>query len=345
MADVTFGRQETATEKDKGKWHKYYRPEGDPDAMRRLRRIAKKYYGRSNFHGFRVIFYDWAVIFLVAIGLELLRLRLPLLAFLPVYLLGALMIGSRFRGMENLVHEASHFNLFKTREWNDQLEFLFALPVFRTAADFRNSHLVHHNNLGHEEIDPDLHRYAEWGVMDLPKNFWWIMVARPFTGFLTFHYFKYEMLRFWQSPTSRASKIVFWVVVLGLITVLGAWQYALLYWIIPFFVILPIPRFWSVISEHGGLDLRHDIASSRNTVGSALQQWFIFPHNDGYHETHHLYAGIPWYQIHKADQELMADPYYAEYCMVSRNLYVTADHMFNHEIITFSDEEIAAEML
>jgi fatty acid desaturase len=314
------------------------RPEQNPEAMQRLRRIAKAYYGRSNWHGLRVVAYDWAVIFGAAAICEVLRLNTPLWVFLPAYALATLVIGSRFRGMENLVHEASHYNMFKTRSWNDNLEFLFALPVFRTAEDFRRSHNIHHRSLGHEDIDPDLRRYEAWGVRDLPKNYWWIMVIRPLTGWLTYHWFVYELKAFIKSPTHRASKIIFWAAVFAAFAITGIWTQVLLYWVIPFFIVLPVPRFWSVISEHGGLDLRHDIASSRNTLGSALQQWIIFPHNDGYHETHHLYPSIPWYLIHEADAELMEDPYYNSYVSHSQNLYTTAEQMMHNTILTFQDE-------
>lgn len=320
------------------------RPDQNPEAMKRLRRIARQYHGRSNWQGFRVVAYDWGIIFAVAIICEWLRGEVSLWAFLPLYLLGCLMIGSRFRGMENLVHEASHYNLFSTRTLNDWMEFAFALPVFRTVADFRRSHLIHHASLGHRDVDPDLDRYRSLGLTELPKNFWWIVVIRPLTGYLTLHYVWYDMLRFWRSKTSRPSKIIFWAAVLAIITLLGIWEQALLYWISPFFIILPAPRFWSVMSEHGGLDLTHDVASSRNNLGAAIQQWFIYPHNDGYHETHHLYPSIPWYLIHRANRQLMDDPYFATYCQESHSLYATAEHMAHNAIITFEDkaEELRA---
>jgi len=76
----------------------------------------------------------------------------------------------------------------------------------------------------------------------------------------------------------------------------------------------------------------HDVAASRNTIGAALQQWFIFPHNDGYHETHHVFPSIPWFLLHEANDALLEEPYYKEFCVESKNLYMTAEYMSKHSI-------------
>jgi|GEM_PF-417318 len=323
------------------------RRDTDKDAMKRLRRLAKNYYERNTLYGFSAIGRDWLTIFGLGIFCEILRTQtaLPFVLFLPIYVMAMIIVASRFRGFENLIHEASHYNLFEKREWNDNLDILFGIPAFRITKDYRIGHMTHHLNLGHDDVDPDLARYADWGVLELPKNFWWVMVFRPFTGFLTIHYLTHEFKNFWVSPTWRKTKTAFWLTVLGLTALTGAWLQMALYWVVPFFLILPIIRFWSVVSEHGGLDLTRDVGSSRNTLGSFLHQMIFFPHDDGYHETHHLYPGIPWYRIADATKTLEEDPYFSEYSEISHNIYSTAEFMSDHEIITFERKmrELEAE--
>lgn len=324
------------------------RRDQDKDAMKRLRRLAKDYYERNNVYALSAIGRDWLTIFGLAAFCEWLRVQVeaPLVAWIPVYLIAMIISASRFRGFENLIHEASHYNLFAQRKWNDMwADMLFGIWAFRITRDYRIGHMAHHLNLGHDDIDPDLARYADWGVLELPKNFWWVMVVRPFTGFLTLHYLTHEFKNFWKSPTWRRTKAALWLGVLVIVGITGAWTQMALYWAVPFLGILPIIRFWSVVSEHGGLDMTLDVGSSRNTLGGFLHQMIFFPHDDGYHETHHLYPGIPWYKIAQATKTLEADPYFAEYSAISHNIYATAEHMSEHELLTFGRKmrELEAE--
>ncbi|KAJ7819226.1 hypothetical protein B0H13DRAFT_2378493 [Mycena leptocephala] len=50
----------------------------------------------------------------------------------------ALVISSRLRAFEHMVHEASHNNLFTLARAHEWFEFTYAFPVFRTL------HVEHH---------------------------------------------------------------------------------------------------------------------------------------------------------------------------------------------------------
>lgn len=292
--------------------------------MKRLRRLAKDFHERSNVRGLTCVASDWLIISLCASSYLLID-HLGFWFWL-LYLLCATIIASRLRGLENLVHEASHYNLFSTRYLNDRLEILFAIPVFRLVKDYRASHTVHHRYLGDVTIDPDIQRYEKLGINALPNNYWWILFIRPLTGYMMIEYLQTTLTSFWISPTSRLAKSAFWLTFVLLVAVSGSWSFILLYWVVPFFVILPITRFWAEAAEHSALDLNIEVASSRNNIG-LLHRWLLHPHNDGFHEVHHLYPSIPWYRLADANVSLMDDSYFQQYCIESHSVLTTFSQM------------------
>ena len=221
-----------------------------------------------------------------------------------LYLLSTVIIASRMRALENLVHEASHHNLFPSAHLHRRLQFLYAFPIFRVLEDYRRSHLVHHKHLGDPQKDPDAVRLYNLGLDRLPERPVWYLLGVPMTGYLTYEYMTTTFREFWESPSSRLSKSVFWVVVMLAVGCTATLQYFAYYYMIPFLVILPVMRYWAEASEHLGLDLRRDFGSSRTNIGF-LHTWCINPHNDGYHAVHHLCSQIPFHLLPEAHQHLM----------------------------------------
>ncbi|KAL9012139.1 MAG: hypothetical protein Q9173_003070 [Seirophora scorigena] len=107
-----------------------------------------------------------------------------------IYLLAVVIIASRMRVLENLVHEASHNNLFQSATSHRHLQFLYAFPVFRIIEDYRRSHLVHHKHLGDRQKDPYIVRLFDLGLDKLPERPTWYILGLPMTGFLTYEYLR-----------------------------------------------------------------------------------------------------------------------------------------------------------
>jgi fatty acid desaturase len=309
--------------------------------MRRLRLSAKDFVNRSDWRGAIAISTDWIIVVLCVMTYPLFGLLDSWLS-IPIYLCAAVVLASRFRGVENLVHEAAHYNLFATRELNDQLECLFAIPIFRQVSDYRRVHVIHHQHLGDITLDPDIQRYERLGINKLPDNYLWIMFIRPLMGFHTVEYVQTTLRDFCVSKASRRSKLFFWLGAAGLLLVTGAWQLALLYWLLPFFVLLPIMRFWAESAEHAALDLTHEIASSRTNIGW-LHRLILYPHEDGHHEAHHLYPAIPWYELPRAHRALMSDADFERYCVESHSVFSTFKQLQAPTTLTTSATEKRAQ--
>jgi fatty acid desaturase len=146
-------------------------------------------------------------------------------------LFSILLIGSfQFALSETLLHEASHYNLFPRRSWNDWAEIAVALPFFRTCRQFREEHKSHHVTLGQED-DPLILDYDAHGLFRPNINITWIWLFKPVLGYAGFYYCS-VLLRPW---TEGWKIVAFCAAVFPLVVYLGAIKLLLLYWLIPFY--------------------------------------------------------------------------------------------------------------
>ena len=60
------------------------------------------------------------------------------------------------------------------------------------------------------------------------------------------------------------------------------------------------------MAEHfGELEYDHLLRSTRTVKTNFLECFLIAPHNVGYHIEHHLYPGVPYYNLPKLHELLM----------------------------------------
>ena len=72
------------------------------------------------------------------------------------YIIALFIIGGKQLGCSIIMHDCSHYALFKTKQQNIILgNILGAYPVFHNLEDYRPYHLGHHNRTGQED-DPDI---------------------------------------------------------------------------------------------------------------------------------------------------------------------------------------------
>lgn len=242
---------------------------------------------RSNLRGFVTLFVDWGAI--IAIMLTSVWLD----NFL-VYLISVWAIGSfQFSIGEVLFHEASHYNLFRTRKLNDSLEFLYALPFFVDMTQYRFYHIPHHNRL-HTKEDHIVEDYEIHGLNKLNKNIFWLWFVKPIMGYSGFFYLRYVIQ---LNPRKSALKFfLFWSPVIALCLYFNVFYLLILYWFVPLLWSFASFYYWSEIGEHYNTKTgtRSDISPLKN----------FFHHNAGYHYIHHECPSIPWYNLSKAHKAL-----------------------------------------
>jgi fatty acid desaturase len=189
---------------------------------------------------------------------------------------------------EALLHEASHYNLFRKKQWNNNLEFLYALPFFKTVAQFRAEHVKHHLRLGSEQ-DHVMTDYRRFGFFKPTRHIFWLWFIKPITGYAGYYYVRSLSLL----PSKSGTKIVtFWLLAVFIFWYLGSFQYLLLYWITPYAFSYSSFLYWSEVQDH------YNTRSGTRSTLSFLAN--LVTHNNGYHFIHHKYPTIPWYRLRAA---------------------------------------------
>ncbi|KAJ7284948.1 fatty acid desaturase-domain-containing protein [Mycena rebaudengoi] len=301
-------------------------------AFREALATSNRHKGKSNFYGLLAIANNYVVFALCVYLSEYASSHFETAAARGTYILMVLVIGSRMRAFENLVHEASHNNLFTNPRAHEWLEFTYAFPVFRLLKSYRTLHLEHHKYLGDPVRDADVVRFIDHGfIADQPisaRRKTWLMFGLPFTGWLHYEYMNTTFTEFWSDPARYPLKLVFWVVVLSAVHFCNVWEGFGKYYAVPLFGILPVTRWWAELGEHIGMDMTQNFGNSRTNDGF-LQRWWIHPPNDGLHAAHHLNSQIPFHRLRQAHRELVTESKaFREKNIVANGMWETFAQMY-----------------
>jgi fatty acid desaturase len=197
---------------------------------------------------------------------------------------------------EALVHEASHYNLFRARAWNDRLEALYALPFLTTMRAYRAEHLQHHGRLGKDD-DHVVRDYTYQRLTTIPARAAWAWFGKPALGITAFEYVRW----LWKMNSAQDWLKVglFWAPVLTVCGIAGALPELLLYWFLPLFAVFAPLLHWSEVADH--YRTRTGTRSRTSRIHNLL--W----HNNGYHAIHHRFPRIPCHNLARAHQALGGD--------------------------------------
>jgi fatty acid desaturase len=281
-------------------------PFGSAKTVRQLKLLASV----SDARGAWLILYNWALLFILLAANHVLTVSSNG-ALMLLHFASSLLATVRFGALESCTHQAVHFTLFRHRRFNDRLDFLFALPIAESVRSYRATHRIHHERFGTPE-DPVVRVYAESGVAQFPHRFWWVMLVRPLLGYHTISFLSERMAMANEFRGWAARFCLFLTALLLLSYWTGSWRDLLWLYVVPVFLILPVFLFWTEVFDHAGLDLQPVVKSSRD-ITARLIVFFLYPHGEGYHLTHHLYPGIPSYRLPLANKILSAQPSYREH--------------------------------
>jgi len=257
------------------------------------RTIAKEFTVKNDFIAFVAIFGDWTAIFLLFF--ISCYFNSPTATFFCLIGIGYF----QFALGEAIVHDASHYNLFRIKAWHDRLDFLYALPFVMTLKQWRIEHMSHHQRFG-AEGDHLVSDYASYGLTTTATpNMYWICFARPILGLCM-----WDRLRWIVKTTTFGSLYritVFWITAIFTCAITGNLLNLALYWLFPLTIIYPIFLYWSEIGDH-----YRTLTGTRSRTGFIYN---VFWHNNGYHSIHHRFPQIPFHQLAKAHRSLnLADP-------------------------------------
>jgi fatty acid desaturase len=253
--------------------------------------VLRKWAHRSNVRAFLTILTDWSVVLLAAAVSEAF--------FRPwLYVLAVIVIARQMNALFELHHHAIHANLFTRKSWNSRLQFFYSLPLRTTIEADRDDHLDHHRTYNTVEKD-----YLTWGTgygLDPAQRhsrryMVWFLWIQPFLGPLQASDLK-EILtsKRWRDPAYRNPVAAFWICAVAVFLLLGRLDLLFWYWVVPRFTAFPILFFW------------HDMLGHYNCPRTGTREmrglWFrLFgAHGTSFHNIHHLYPAIPWFNMERA---------------------------------------------
>lgn len=248
-------------------------------------------------HGASLFIFDWAIILLgyyISIKYSIL---------IPFILL---IVGSRQRGLSNLIHDSSHWNLSKNKKINDLFADLFGgLPLISPIKSYRTSHLLHHRHLGHSQLDPDSRMHQRYNYNDLnPVHTKWYQNV----GYLIFNLesWKDSNIGSWAEITKiqKIKSLTWWLTLLIISSFLFSIYSTILFicfWQLSRATGYHIVRTFAEFLDHSGLPVG-SIAQNSRIVTSP--NWFLknlfHPHNDNFHALHHFDPTLPNYNLEQA---------------------------------------------
>ena len=278
----------------------------------------------SPWKGVAAIAFDWLVI-AVCFGVY------GLFPGVWTWLILAPVIGGRQHALLILMHDAAHYRILPSHQWNDRVSNVFcSYPFLIITQGYRANHLMHHFYLNSDK-DPDWTRKQKesgWSFpVSLPALF--RLLIRELLGYGLYNNFKMMTdldKNTIASPNKNAhsGKITHLVAIasIHLLAVLlsirtGHLNELLLLWYLPFATFLPLALKVRSIARHFGLQERRpgagddDLKMSRNYFPSRWEKVLMIPHHIGYHLDHHLYPSVPFYNLPKLHKLLMQVPDYA----------------------------------
>jgi fatty acid desaturase len=235
-----------------------------------------------------------------------------------LYLAVVAFIGARQHGLLILMHDGTHYRLFRNRRLNDWLtELLLAWPHLATMRSYRENHLAHHNYVNTEK-DPDWARKKDNDEWNFPQS------ARTLLGILLRDLIGIggiNLIRLASSMSSAAPvagkafsriRLGFYVIVIGGLIAAGCGKALLLYWVAPYFTWLILIMRIRSIAEHFAIEGRPGVyGQTRTTYAGLLARLLVAPNYVNYHLEHHFFPSVPFFRLPQLHLLLMSNEEFA----------------------------------
>jgi fatty acid desaturase len=238
-------------------------------------------------------------------------------------LLALALIGARQLGFAVIMHEAAHRALFKDPRMNDIIgNWLGAYPVWSDVIPYRSYHLVHHAKNWTEE-DPDRGLALPFPVS---RSSMWRKVCRDLSGQTGWKRAKATLKRDLGRSRGKVKRneaglrALRGVVITNAILfgILAATGHPLLYllWVVAWLTTFSLVMRIRSIAEHAMItDPTDPLRNTRTTLASIPERLFLAPNRVNYHLEHHLFMGMPLYNLPKLHRILSERGVLADACV------------------------------
>ena len=252
-------------------------------------------------------FYIIQILLCIVIGYFI--LEMPLYIKVPSLVLLTILIATRYRGINNIIHECCHLSFSRNKLQNITLGSIAAAVLFASYKSYREEHLTHHTHLGDFEHDMDfMHRRVFRFDEQLTPA---VLLRHIFTPVLCLHMWHYFSLDF-SARDGRVYQMIKFSIVLAVAVALYLNPVAtIVLFIIPFVWAFSAVNYWTDCADHGGLITGpNELEQSRNIVLPRFIRYILFPRNDSFHLIHHLFPSVPSQHFEDCHHALLEDPIY-----------------------------------
>jgi fatty acid desaturase len=245
-----------------------------------------------------------------AIGLGYWLLQQPLTLLTGLGLAAVMFfIGTRLRGINNIVHECSHFAFTQRKEDNVIFGSICSSLLLGCFRNYREMHMSHHAHCGDYEKDLDLQGSRAFRLEDpvTPRA----ILRHALTPIFGLHFRRLPSfnLSAQDGELYRALKIGLIAAAIGFL-VLDPVAALVLVWV-PFLWVYSAINYWTECLDHAGLVGSEDeLESSRNFIVPKRLRVLLFPRNDCYHLIHHLFPQVPVHHLDACHEILLTHPHY-----------------------------------
>jgi fatty acid desaturase len=251
-----------------------------------------------------------------------------------VWLAAAVIVGRSQHALAVLMHDAAHFRLADNRALNDFLgQWLCAFPIASNLYAYRTVHLRHHRYLLTDR-DPDLSLSRPYPVVWSSFRRKLMRDAAGISALVMRGYLVVEdgrnrpslgrLARWSDRGTNRRRAIA-----AAIVAVLFAAGYGVAFivlWIVPLLTVYQVILRIRGVLEHGAVAANDGLRNARTIVSpNPFARFLLGPHHVSYHLEHHLYPGVPHYNLPALHTALAEDPRFGRAMVMTSYLAALRD--------------------
>lgn len=217
-------------------------------------------------------------------------------------LLAIFIVGTRQNLLGLLVHEQVHRLGLRNRLGDLITNLAAAYPLLVLSVEgYARVHLAHHKYF-YTGKDPDYHRKSglEWST-PMPRKQLLVIFLGDIAGLNIVRLIRgkkpagsnthNEFQR--RNPTPGWVRIVFWIVIAAMLSMVGGWKYFFLYWIVPILTVAQCLVRLGALSEHKYNVDSTELNDSTHLIELAWWEKLLLPNlNFTLHHYHHMYPGL-----------------------------------------------------
>ncbi|HWP82762.1 MAG TPA: fatty acid desaturase [Bacteroidota bacterium] len=242
--------------------------------------------------------YNWMTLFFVGVWVAsgLLFLHSSFFVFqIACYFLMACCVNA----LPILMHEGCHSLLHKNPMVNRWLGFFCGLPGLVSVSAYRSIHLIHHGHTRSKD-DPDDIENSPRQSMPLVLIYYVVLLVGIYIYIFTVPVVGFQKAQ----PRAKKNILAEYGMMLGIYTalfILVPFEFLLHLWLIPLVIAGQLSNVRG-LAEHGLTTGGNEFTDTRTVLSNRFVSLMMC--NLNYHLEHHLFPGIPWYNLPKVHAEL-----------------------------------------